>query len=246
MKSLILLLITINIGFGQTFRGENPERAFESKFKNDLCPVELFPSHTTYETDGEKSVTLAALYSFLIPGMGEMYVGNYSKGKYFTIAEGLLWITLIGFDRYGTWVQNDARDFATQHAGVMAAGKSDDYFVDIGDYQSIWEYNEDMLRNRQPYKMYDEYSSMTWNWDSKSNREYYRDLRVSSDQAFNNVSFVAAAIGVNHLVSAINAAMSAKSHNNNLQQSSLLDIHANVQGGIMNPHGIMISFSKTC
>ncbi|MDI6767217.1 MAG: hypothetical protein QME52_10380 [Bacteroidota bacterium] len=191
----------------------------------------------------KKSVALAAIYSFILPGMGELYAGNYSKGKYFTIAEGLLWITYIGFDRYGTWVRDDARNYAVRHAGISLEGKDDRYFVDIGDYQSVQDYNADMLRNRQPHKAFND-PSYAWNWDSKANQDYYYDLRVESDLAFNNLNFVAAAIGVNHLISAINAALTVRSQNENLENLGLLDVHASVMGGINNPHGIMFSFSK--
>jgi hypothetical protein len=36
-----------------------------------------------------KSPALAILYSILLPGMGELYAGDYSSGKYFTIADGV-------------------------------------------------------------------------------------------------------------------------------------------------------------
>lgn len=192
----------------------------------------------------EKSVSLAALYSFLLPGMGELYVGDYSTGKYLTVIEGVLWVTLIGFDQYGTWVKNDARDFAVEHAGIALVGQKDQYFVDLGDYQTIHDYNVDMLRKRDLSKIYDERYPMGWNWDSKSNREYYRDMRVKSDNAYNNVSFVVAAIGVNHLVSAVNAALSARSHNNETRAENSVDIRANVLGGIYSPHGISITLTK--
>jgi TM2 domain-containing membrane protein YozV len=231
----VLLLITTGM-YAQTTQ-------FIYQPKNVERPIQILPSGATADA-GEKSVTLAALYSFLLPGMGELYVGNYSTGKYFTAAEGLLWVTLIGFDRYGTWVRNDARDYAVQHAGISIVGQADQYFVDIGDYANVQEYNTDMLRKRDLAKLYDERYPVGWNWDLKSNREHYRDLRVSSDQAFNNVSFVIAAIGINHLVSAVNAVLSARSHNSNIQTSSLLDVNAKVIGGINNPQGIMISLSK--
>ncbi len=40
----------------------------------------------------KKSVGLAAIYSLLLPGMGELYAEGFSSGKYFLIAEGVLWL----------------------------------------------------------------------------------------------------------------------------------------------------------
>lgn len=237
MKYIIVFLVITVSAIGQTNR-----LVYLPKENNRT--VNLFPIENS-DVSSEKSVALAGLYSFLLPGMGELYVGSYSSGKYFTAAEGLLWVTLIGFQSYGTWVRNDARDFAAQHAGISIYGKSDQYFVDIGDYQTVRDYNDDMLRKRNLVKLIGEAYPTGWNWDSKSNREHYRDLRVASDQAFNSVSFTIAAIGVNHLVSAINAVLIARSHNKNLEQASTIDLKARVLGDIKNPHGIMFSFSKT-
>jgi hypothetical protein len=237
MKYIIVLLLTSITALGQT-------NQFVYVPKDNHHPDLLFQSGNSF-TESEKSVALAGLYSFLLPGMGELYVGSYNTGKYFTAAEGLLWVTLIGFQSYGNWVQDDARDYAAQHAGIAIAGRSDQYFVDIGDYQTVREYNEDMLRKRNIVKLYDERYPIGWNWDSKTNREHYRDLRVASDQAFNNVSFAIAAIGVNHLISAVNAVLVARAHNKNLEQVGSIDIRTRVLGNITNPHGIMFSFSKT-
>jgi TM2 domain-containing membrane protein YozV len=207
-------------------------------------PVSMYPKQEiAYSGSEEKSVSLAVLYSLLLPGMGELYAGNYTTGKYFTIVEGALWVTLLSFDRYGQWLQDDARNYAVQHAGVVLAGKDDQYFVNIGDYQTVQDYNDARLRARDAYGLYD-VKSEGWNWDSKANRIFYSDQRISSDQAFSNTSFVGAAIAVNHLVSAINAALMVKSRNAEVGSVLPVDIHASVMGGMMNPHGIRISLSK--
>lgn len=197
----------------------------------------------TVNTENKKSVPLAVFYSLLLPGMGELYAGDYSTGKYLTAAEGALWLTLIGFDRYGTWLKDDARTFAVEHAGISLENKNDRYFVDIGNYNSINDYNEQMLRDRNILKLYS--PSQSWFWDKRESREYYRDLRIKSDNMFNSINFVAAAIALNHIVSAINAARLTISHNSKIDQASSIYIRTYLLGGIRHPHGIMISFSKS-
>jgi hypothetical protein len=192
----------------------------------------------------KKSVPTAVLYSLLLPGMGELYADNYGRGKYFTIAEGALWVTLIGFDQYGRWLQNDARNYAVQHAGVSRSGKGDRYFIDIGEYMSVQDYNQQMLRDRLPHKVLDEHSADAWNWDTKANQLQYRNQRIASDVSFNNTKFVTAAIIINHIISAIDAARLVVLHNRQVDAAASIDIHASVMGEITNPHGIMISFSK--
>ena|SRR5437879_933961 len=191
-----------------------------------------------------KSTGLAVLYSLLLPGMGELYAGDYGAGKYFTIAEGLLAVGAIGFDRYGNWIKDDARQYAVTHAHSGLDGKDDLYFSVIGDYESVYEYNEAVLRSRDAQKVYDPHSSFYWNWDTPVNREQYRRLRVSSDERFNDAKFVVAAIAVNHVVSAINAARIAIRHNGSIEEGGRIDIHAGIIGGIARPEGIRVTLSR--
>ncbi len=239
MRFIIILILLTELAFAQ-------KGSFLNKmdYRYQHSSVLFSPQPNENLSREKKSVALAAVFSFILPGMGELYAGNYSKGKYYTIAEGLLWITYIGFNRYGSWVRDDARNYAVRHAGISLANKDDRYFVDIGDYLNVHDYNEDMLRNRERHKVLNE-PSYAWSWDSKANQDYYYDRRVESDLAFNNLNFVAAAIGVNHLISAINAALSVRSQNRYLENLGLLDVNASVIGGINSPHGIIFSFSKS-
>jgi TM2 domain-containing membrane protein YozV len=203
---------------------------------------ELFPQTVQGES---KSPGVAAIYSLLLPGMGELYVGEYGSGKYFTIVDGALVVALVSFDRYANWLKDDSRQFAAAHAHTSVDGKDDQFFSDIGDYQTVYDFNEAALRNRQPQKVYDPRSGFYWSWDSPVIREQYRSIRVSSDDRFNDTRFIVAAMAVNHLVSAINAARLAIRHNKSLEEGQLLDIHADVIGGIAHPGGIMITLSRT-
>lgn len=196
-------------------------------------------------TGGKKSVGLAVLYSFLLPGMGEYYVGEYGVGKYFSIIEGALWITYGAVHIHGDWLRDDARSFSAAHAQVKLEGKSDQYFVDIGSFDDIYGHNEQVLRNRDPQKVYDPRSDFFWSWDNTENRQQYRELRITGDNAINNRRFVIAAIAVNHLISGINAARLAISHNKSIASELPVSIHAGVMGGWDRPHGIVLSVSKS-
>ncbi len=194
--------------------------------------------------EGRKNVGLGVLYSLLLPGMGELYAGGYGSGKYFTAAEGVLWLTLGAIDLHARSLQDDARSFAAQHAGFDPSGKDDSYFINVGNFTDVWSYNEAVLRDRDAYKLYDPYSSDFWQWDSGANQELYRDQRVASDQMFNNTRFVFAAIAVNHVLSAINAARLIVSGNRALSPGEPLELGASVLGGIAHPHGIALSVTR--
>ena len=192
----------------------------------------------------EKSVPAAALYSLLVPGMGELYVGRYSSGKYFTIAEGALWLTYISFQVYGGWVQTDARNFARQHAGITLQDRPDQYYVDIGNFSSLDAFNEEMLRERQIHKLYA--PGALWSWDSGENREAYRQMRVSSDEVFNNSRFVIGAIVINHVISAVNAARMAMAHNEGTPGAGRIDIGASETAcGPSGSDGIQLTVTAT-
>ncbi len=191
-----------------------------------------------------KSIGLAAVYSLLLPGMGELYVDRYDMGKYFTIAEGALWVGLAGVNLHANSMQDDARRYAAEHAGTPFTGKNDQYFVDISNFNTIYQFNEQVLRDRNPQKLYDPMSSDYWSWDSDANRNLFRDQRVAADKMFNNTRFVVAAIVVNHVVSAINAARLAFSHNRNIDHAGLIDIHADLLGTLSRPDGVMLTVSR--
>src|ERR1035437_6480597 len=115
------------------------------------------------EEFNKKSVILAITYSILLPGMGELYAGNYSSGKYFTIAECVFWGTYIGINTYSNWQKDRYHSFAASNGGVNVAGKSDDYFGNIGIYTDINEYNDDKARNGEFSKMYNTELDY-WKW----------------------------------------------------------------------------------
>jgi hypothetical protein len=210
---------------------------------DDSTRLALSPSG---ESPKRKSVGIAAIYSLLVPGMGELYTGGFSSGKYFLIAEGVLWLGYAVLDIYGNAIRDDARMFAVVRAGVNPAGKNDQFYVDIGNFLDVDEYNQKKLRDREPEKLYDPSQGYGWKWDADASRVAFRDRRVASDNAYNSRKFVVAAVLVNHIASAINAARSAIAHNRSLEEPlGDLQIGAHLLGGVQNPHGVMLTVTKT-
>jgi hypothetical protein len=192
-----------------------------------------------------KSPFLASLYSLVLPGMGELYAGGFSSGKYFLIADGVLWLTLVAFELHGNALRDDARAYSVALAGVNPAGKDDQFFVDVGNFMNIDEYNQKKLRDRQLDRVYDAAAGYAWSWTTEAARMTYRDQRVSSENMYNNKKFVVAALVVNRVASAINAARAAVSHNNALEQAMRdVEFSASLMGGLSNPHGILLSVKK--
>jgi hypothetical protein len=195
------------------------------------------------QTFNQKKVGLAIIYSLLLPGMGELYAGNYTTGKYFTIAEGALWGTFIGMETYGSWEKNRYKSFAASNGGVNLNGKNDDYFSNISLYLSINDYNDDMTRNGEFNKMYNSGQDY-WKW-SAQDRKTYRAMWVSSESAYNDVRFVVGAMLLNRIISAINAIRLTVQHNKNQNQDLGWNVSTGVSEQLNLPTNFVINFQTS-
>ena len=231
MKKTVLacvLSFALNSAFGQGSNGPA-----------DLATVrpELYRLQENVSSPEEKSVVLAAGLSLILPGMGELYADNFETGKYFLIADGVLWLTYAGLSLSSGWVQDDADIYITQHAGASLTGKDDQFRVDVGNYLTVQEYNEAKLRAREYSKLYDPVVYY-WSWDSDPNRSEYRDLRISSDELERNATFALGALVANRLISAFVAGRSAASYNNRVREEGAWNLGARLIGPPLNPHGM--------
>ena len=188
----------------------------------------------------KKSVILAITYSIILPGMGELYAGDYSSGKYFTIAEGIFWGTYIGMNTYSNWQKDRYHSFAVSNGGVNLAGKDDGYFTNIGIYTDIDEYNDDMARNGDFNKMYNTELDY-WKWTG-NDRQTYRAMWTAGEQSHNNLRFVVGALVLNRVVSAINAARIANAFNKNASQELGWNLSAGVSSVASLPTGVVLNF----
>jgi len=114
----------------------------------------------------------------------------------------------------------DALAFAATHSGAITDGKPSQFFVDIGNYKDIEEYNDAKQRMWQFDKVYDA-EDYYWQWDEDSNRSKFESMRIASDQAVNRSVFVLGGIFANHLLSAIDAVWQTSRHNKKLNKKSV-------------------------
>jgi len=229
MRSIIVSLLIVFCG-----QVSNAQTLISLKSKINLKHNSISEASLTANLKEEKSGALAFLYSFLIPGMGELYAERYDVGVYFTAAEGVLWLGLSGLNYYGNWQRDNYKDYAAVHAGIDLTNKSENYFATISSYLNINDYNNEKYLNREFHKVLD-LNTHYWNWPSNDARKKYRSMWVSSESAFNNVRFAAAMIVVNHLVSAINAVILTNKYNRGLESSGLsfrTGFEKNIFGGI--------------
>jgi len=181
----------------------------------------------------EKSVSSAFFLSLLLPGLGEAYVGETGYTKVFMSIEAVGWGMFIATDLQVSSRKQDYENFAVQHAGVISSGKDDQYWIDIGKYDNIWEFNEQRRRDRDIDAIYPETSANYWRWDQYANRLKYDEYRIGASQIEERKTFIVGGIILNHLVSAINALRLARAHNREVGQLSWRfdsGIHAGFSG----------------
>jgi hypothetical protein len=235
----IILLLSSTIIFSQT---ENPQSILELKnsvMNSDVNYESSSISINSYLESKKKSVGLGIVYSLLLPGMGELYADAYNVGKYFTIADGLLWGTFIGMNAYSNWQEDSYKSYAASEAGVINdANKDEDFYANIGDYTSVYTYNEQKALERNFDEMYDEQTKF-WKWNTTAERRTYRDMWNSSETASNGIRFVVGGLILNRLISAINAARLVSAYNNRLEE----EVSWNFSVGFMNTPNLPTSLA---
>jgi len=158
------------------------------------------------------SVPKAFLFSLLVPGTGQFYAQKPGRGRVFMGTELAILAGFLGFRLYSDWKEEDYELYAAAHAGVDSDGKSRGYFEDISLYMSLEEYNRQQIQDfREDAEVYSK--ADFWEWDSDQSRRKFDSLYRSSSNARDN-AIIMTGIGLfNHLLSAVDAARSAKLFN---------------------------------
>ncbi len=181
----------------------------------------------TFSFDNEKvelerkSPSRAFFYSLLLPGTGEAYVGESFQSKLFLGIELVGWGLVIANLVNVNLRENDYKNYAVQHANVVREGKVNQFWIDIGKFDNIFEYNEERRRERDIDGLYPENRFYYWQWDLTSSRFDYDAYRIETREIENKRLYFFAAIALNHLVSAVNALRLANSHNRQIEENSM-------------------------
>ena len=211
---------------------ENSVKLSDENFQDDNVSL-------SYDYNSEKkSVGLGIVYSLLLPGMGELYADSYDIGKYFTIADGILWATFIGMNVYTNWQEDNYQTYAASNAGVENNNKDADYYSTIGNYTSVFSYNEEKALERNYDEMLDP-EVYFWKWSTTSERQTYRDMWTSSEQTSNDIRFVVGGLILNRIASAVNAARLVTAYNNKLKD----ELSWNFSVGLMNQQNLPTSLT---
>ena len=133
------------------------------------------------------------------------------------MGEAASWLGFAGLNIYGNALREDARTFAAENSGLDKSGKPDDYFANVGNFNSVYEYNNDKLLKGQYSQLYD-VNTYFWNWDNVTNKDSFEEQRKKSERVYNTRVVFGTTLIVNRIVSAISALILAnkKSDSNTL------------------------------
>lgn len=174
-----------------------------------------------------KDPRLAMLYSLLLPGLGEMWLGHGTRAKFFFAAEAGIWTAYGVFQVQGNHRKDLYREYAQVFAGVPERGDEDFYRV-IGNFassdgpfsaneqvrrQARALYPNDRARQEQYVRENGYFGDDAWEWESEEALDRYREMRRSSLDAFNNADLTLGLLVANRLVSVVDAGLLAAKWN---------------------------------
>ena len=162
-------------------------------------------AHHAQNIKKDKMVLSPVFKSIILPGWGQYSLDHPKRGNFFISGE-ILGISLSAFSFIKS---NNVKDIyiamAAEHAGTNESGKGHQYWVDIGNYNSSKDYNDEHLRWREYDALYPDDEMWRWQWDSEKNRERFENLRIESDNYELIGKFLIGGIIINHIISAIDA-----------------------------------------
>ena len=239
--TLLFILFTFISTFAQNL---DHSKILKLEYDSKELPVEQQMSiyKTKFNTEFQKkNAGLAVIYSFLLPGMGELYAESYSSGKYFTFADAALWGVYFGMNYYANNKKDDYQAYASSNGSVNNSGKDDEYYAAIGVFSSIEVYNNIKALERNFDKMYDP-GKYYWKWGTNEERKTYRNLWTASESAFNNLRFVAGALILNRVVSVINAIRLVSKYNNRQNTELSWDVKMELENNTNLPTNLTLKF----
>ena len=133
--------------------------------------------------NSNKSLFAAMGASALLPGMGELYLGEKQLVKPFMWTDIGLWLTAVGSYVIGERYINSAHSYAVRHAGLTSSSHKVSMLNTVGDYRSRGgvdgqnsspdmdeDYNQAQIRSGKAIDE-DLDADIQWDWGSSDNPE---------------------------------------------------------------------------
>jgi len=179
-----------------------------------------------------RSIGRAFLYSFLVPGLGEYYSGSKIKAGLFIAFEALTWVQYTSNHSSGVKKEDEFQDFANLHWSAT------DYIVFLIEEYGV---DEDTLagdklpsmKTQQYYEMIGKYKKFWAGWDDfdrdseiSARQQRYVMMRNDANKKLNAARTWAMVALANHVLSAFDAALTAKRFNKKRDVFSNVNVKA--------------------
>jgi hypothetical protein len=192
-------------------------------FSVDDPPMSQVPAPQAPGAEG-KSTGRAVLYSLVLPGWGQYYLGETRNAWTFFAAEAAVWTSFFVFELQGHLRKNGYEEFAQDFAGIQSDSHSDDFWGVLTQYNSSKDY-EDELKREGRFAIFPEGGADAleryfienrigdyepWEWQSAEIRRAYQDRRSASKRAFRRALYAAATGIANRAAAAFFAVRSTR------------------------------------
>ncbi len=218
VKILLMLLFTVTCLFAQS--GSPLERPSEDYLKA-LAEKKWDDSPTTdfgydFQPSGSgknKSILKAVALSALLPGAGQLYLGHKYKALGFISAEILMIIGWNSYNNEGEKIENEFREYADTHWNEAAYREWKDNLPP----GSTFSHTLPGAKNQQYYEMIGKYNQFLAGWPDTAGDPWESQMRLfymmrqdDSNKNYKRAELLANLLLVNRVVSAAEAAISAK------------------------------------
>ena len=194
--------------------------------------------------EGRKSLKKALLFSLMLPGAGEAYMGHTGRAEAMFAAEAGIWASYAYFRIQGDMREDSYKDIARLSAGVERE-MDDFYYKMLAYYVTNEEFNVDVMRDARMRFPDDSASQIeyfngraylgeeAWVWDSLDRMDEYARARTSSRQSYRRATLTTGFAVLNRMISVIDVYLSYKLSNDTGRSSRLgLGLAATPDGSV--------------
>ncbi len=179
-----------------------------------------------------RSVSKAFVYSFLVPGLGEYYVGSKWKAGLFFAADLLSWTQYYTNHTDGQDREDEFEAFADEH---WSADRYLVWLIETHNTTSDSSFTHSLPgeKTQQYYEMVGKWDQFEYGWDDvnrasgvSARRQQYLGMRGEANNKFETARTWAMISVANHVLSALDAALSAKRFNSSKSTFSQINVKA--------------------
>ena len=167
---------------------------------------------------------LGLLKNMIIPGWGFQDLDNQkNQSKKYLFRDVIIWSSLITARNSSDLFEDYYTTLGIDHSNASILEYGDGYAINVGNYDSMDEYNNVMLRKRRPSDVYPVNQGYEWEWDSTSKRVKYKKMLQASRDLDKIGDFAVAGLIINRLISSINYLYYVQTGKNSKLNSSIIN-----------------------